>query len=505
MADFHLIQGLYLALIVKLLLLQVASAMFSELEFTKAQYNVTIPENSIPKTQALSTEKMGIFVTDPTLVIRYKIFAGDPERFFKAETRLVGDFWFLIIRVRTGNRAVLNREYQDTYRLLVRATITSDLRRAVKMKAQTEVIVHVTDTNDITPTFYPSSYDVSVPEDKPLHSSILQLSAHDPDLGINGEIYYSLAEPSLQFAVHPTRGVLTLTRHLDYQKQPLHQLTIIAKDRGIKFRVEELTSRLATVTVKVTPVNLYPPEIFVRHFSSLFSPSDPNIYAVVGVIDKDLGIHGELEALEIIEGDSAGLFQVTPGNKLNEYNMELVQPLTRDDTIPQDYTITLMAKDKGIPQRSATQVITVRLAETSDVTPTFTQADYDIEIEEISPPGSRVLHLKTTASENRPIVFRIESGNSNGTFSVHSKSGLLTLATPLDKETKPYYSLTVSVFDPSSRGQKRKSTAIVNVRVLDNNDNDPVFNSTMDSVVFDENRPAGSIVYTAYAVDKDEG
>lgn len=446
-----------------------------------------------------------MFVSDPSLVNKYKIVSGDPDRFFKAETRLVGDFWFLIIRVRTGNRAVLNREYQDTYRLIVRATITSDLRPAVKFKAQTQVNVHVTDTNDINPAFYPSSYDVSVPEDKPLHSSILKISAHDPDLGINGEIYYSLAEPSLQFAVHPTRGVLTLTRRLDYQKQPFHQLTILAEDRGIKFRTVELASLSATIRVKVTPVNLYPPEIFVNQFSTLLSPSDPNIYAVVTVIDKDLGIHGELDSLDIIDGDSANMFQVTPGNKVNEYNIELVHPLSRDNAISQEFTITLKARDKGTPPRSATQRVTVRLADISDTAPTFSQADYDVELQEISPPGFRVLQLKTVEKEERPIVYRIESGNSNGTFTVHGKSGLLTLATALDKETKPYYSLTVSAFDPSARGQKRKTTAIVNVRVLDNNDNDPVFNSTQDSVVFDENKPAGSIVYTAYAVDKDEG
>ncbi|KAG8186896.1 hypothetical protein JTE90_023783 [Oedothorax gibbosus] len=493
-----------LAFIILFLILHSVLAATEEPEFTRPQYNVTIPENSIPKTQAISSEKMGIFVSDPTLLIKYKIVAGDTDRFFKAETRLVGDFWFLIIRVRTGNRAVLNREYQDTYRLQVRATITSDLRRALKMKAQTEVIVKVTDTNDLPPQFYPPTYEVSVPEDQPLHTSILQISAHDPDFGINGEIYYNLEEPSLQFAVHPTRGILTLTRFLDYQKQPVHKFVILARDRGVKFRAAELATRPTTVTVKVTPVNLNTPEIFVRQFSSLLSPTDPNIYAVASVVDKDVGIHGELDALEIVDGDPTGMFQVTAGTKQNEYNIELVHPMTRDNSISQDYTITLRAKDKGTPPRSTTQVVNVRLAENTNTTPTFNQADYDVEIEEISPPGSRVLHLQASSSGNKPIVYKIESGNSNGTFSIHVKSGLLTLASSLDKEIKPYYSLTVSAYDPSSRGPKRKATAIVNVRVLDNNDNDPVFNKTIDSVVFDENKPSGSVVYTAYATDKDE-
>jgi protocadherin Fat 1/2/3 len=43
--------------------------------------------------------------------------------------------------------------------------------------------------------------------------------AEDADSGINGEIYYSIAEETDQFAVHPVSGVLTLTRPLVYRQE----------------------------------------------------------------------------------------------------------------------------------------------------------------------------------------------------------------------------------------------------------------------------------------------
>ncbi|KAJ9581849.1 hypothetical protein L9F63_003804 [Diploptera punctata] len=169
-----------------------------EFKFTRALYNVTIPENSVGKTYVTPEERMGIMTldNDPNFDIRFKIIGGDRDKFFKAEERLVGDFCFLLIRTRTGNVAFLNRERKDKYVLEVRATGT---RREGKnkmslMEADAKVVVKLLDTNDLKPLFYPTEYEATVPEDTPLHRSILQVSAEDADLGRNGEIYYSFLE-----------------------------------------------------------------------------------------------------------------------------------------------------------------------------------------------------------------------------------------------------------------------------------------------------------------------
>lgn len=189
-----------------------------EFRFTQSLYNVSIPENSIGKTYVVPEERMGIKLAsaESDVDIKFRIVSGDREKFFKAEERTVGDFCFLLIRTRTSNVDVLNRERKDRYVLEVRAASSKrdGRNRVVTLEADATVVVTILDTNDLNPLFYPIEYETTVTEDTPLHRSILRVIAEDADLGRNGEIYYSLSEETDQFAVHPVSGVITLTRPL---------------------------------------------------------------------------------------------------------------------------------------------------------------------------------------------------------------------------------------------------------------------------------------------------
>lgn len=189
-----------------------------EFRFTQSLYNVSIPENSIGKTYVMPEKRMGIKLAsaDSDVDVKFRIVSGDREKFFKAEERTVGDFCFLLIRTRTSNVDVLNRERKDRYVLEVRATSSKrdGRNRVITLEADVTVVVTILDTNDLNPLFYPIEYETTVTEDTPLHRSILRVIAEDADLGRNGEIYYSFAEETDQFAVHPVSGVVTLTRPL---------------------------------------------------------------------------------------------------------------------------------------------------------------------------------------------------------------------------------------------------------------------------------------------------
>lgn len=228
-----------------------------EYRFAHSIYNVSIPENSVGKTIAVQPsyeDRLGITIT-PDLDVKYRIISGDRERLFKADERIVGDFAFLAIRTRTGN-VILNREKVDEYRLDVRATISRrDFKNKVIVEADTMVIVKVLDTNDLSPLFYPTEYSVSVPEDTSLHKSIIQVTAEDADLGINGEIYYSFLEATDYFAVHPTSGLITLTRPLKFTDRSVHELIVVAADRGATNNNRLSQASKARVHVKVKQVS----------------------------------------------------------------------------------------------------------------------------------------------------------------------------------------------------------------------------------------------------------
>lgn len=206
-----------------------------QFQFAHSSYNVSIPENSVGKTNAIqppNEDRMGIYITSDLSDVKYRIVGGDKDKIFKAEERVVGDFAFLVLRTRTGN-VVLNREKDDHYKLEVRATGTKrEGKTKLFYEADTIINVRVQDTNDLSPLFYPTDYAVTIPEDTPLHKSILRVIAEDADLGVNGEIYYSLLDETEQFSVHPTSGVITLTRPLKFAERSVHELTVVANDRG---------------------------------------------------------------------------------------------------------------------------------------------------------------------------------------------------------------------------------------------------------------------------------
>ena len=487
-----------------------------EFKFTRSLYNVSIPENSVGKTYVTMEDRMGIMTVDndTDFEIRYKIIGGDRDKFFKAEERFVGDFCFLLIRTRTGNVDVLNRERRDKYVLEVRATGT---RREGKSKmsvleADTTVVVKVLDTNDLNPLFYPTEYEATVPEDTPLHRSILQVSAEDADLGRNGEIYYSFLENTEQFAVHPMTGVISLTRPLRYAERSLHEMTVIGQDRGALFRSGAVgKASTAKITIRVQQVNLNSPEIHVYHLPDIVENSNADIYAIVRVIDKDRGVHGEIQSLEIVDGDPDGHFRIRSaeetGGKSGEYNIEVLHLLDRESA-PQGYNLTLRATDKGIPSRQTYKSVPVHLADLNDNAPVFDREIYEVEVPETAPVNTPVIRLKVTDADegkNAQVFLEIVGGNEGGEFHINPDTGMLYTAEMLDAEHKAFYTLTVSAIDQGNAGTRKQSSAKVKINVVDTNDNDPLFDPAEGVVWVDENEPAGTTVTKVTARDKDSG
>ena len=321
------------------------------LVFTSEIYNATVQENSVGKVYIVASEKMGIFCDDPSYKIRYKIVSGDNENFFKAEAEKVGNFVFLMIRTRTSNVNVLNRERIDRYKLTVRAVFRdSDQHRLNDMKATTIVNVKVLDSNDLDPFFNPSTYSVTVPEDTPLHSSVAQVKAEDADEGINGEIYYSLAEETDQFAIHPVSGVISLTRPLQFSEKKIHRLRVNAQDRGVAYSYGPKRMDTASVTIMVSQVNLHDPEMRIQRLPEVIEQSHADIYAIIHISDDDEGRHGEVSSVEIIEGDPDAHFRIRKGSSQFEYNIEVLKLLDREIS-PNGYNLTLKATDNGLPAR----------------------------------------------------------------------------------------------------------------------------------------------------------
>lgn len=126
------------------------------------------------------------------------------------------------------------------------------------------LLLLVEDVNDNTPIFISHQSSISLREDA-APGVIADLEATDADEGAYGQVVYYLQEVDRNdslFSVSTAGGkaIVRLVGSLDYEKQTLHQLKILAIDRAKQGRVNTGT---ATFLIKVEDVEDQPPE-FVR-------------------------------------------------------------------------------------------------------------------------------------------------------------------------------------------------------------------------------------------------
>ena len=252
----------------------------------------------------------------------------------------------------------------------------------------------------------------------------------------------------------------------------------------------------------------------VQHLPEVIEHSNTDIYAIIKVTDPDLGRHGEVESLEIIEGDPEAHFRVRPSfselsnnSSKNEFNIEVLQLLDREIS-PYGYNLTLKAVDRGIPPRTSYKDVHVKLADFNDHSPIFDKEIYEVTVNESAPINTSLARLKVTdrdSGRNAKIQLRISAGNKYEHFRINPKSGVLYVAKRLDAEQRTSYTLTVSALDQANTGMRKQSSARVRIYVQDVNDNDPKFQFPMHEITFDENQQKGSEVYTVQASDLDSG
>ena len=133
--------------------------------------------------------------------------------------------------------------------------------------------------------------------------------------------------------------------------------------------------------------------------------------------------------------------------------------------------------------------------------PILNQTSYDELVAENASVGTELFRVLSTSQSDFPLLYSIDSGNSNNAFAIDSSTGVFTVRGALDFEVLSSYSLAILVTDSSTLFS---STAMAEVTITDVNDNTPVL-AAIDPVTLPENTPLGSLVATAVATDEDSG
>uniref|UniRef100_A0A7N6FB85 Cadherin domain-containing protein n=1 Tax=Anabas testudineus TaxID=64144 RepID=A0A7N6FB85_ANATE len=399
----------------------------------------------------------------------------------------------------------LDREKQDDINLVLTALDGGSPQRSGT------VVIHVTvlDANDNVPVFSQAVYKASLPENSPVDTVVVTVSAADADEGINGDVTYDFGHVSDDvkkvFNIDRKSGEIKVNGAIDFESVPTYDLRVKAKD-GLGL------SSYTKVTVDITDVNDNRPVISVK---SLANPVPESVQpgTEVGIInvqdaDSDNNQHVRCSIQQNVP------FKLVPSIK-NYYSLVTTGQLDRE--LVSDYNITISATDEGSPPLSSCKTVQLSVADINDNPPVFEEQSYSAYVSENNKPGSTLCSVTARDPDwrqNGTVIYSLLPGEVNGApvssyLSVNGDTGVIHAVRSFDYEQ--FRSFKVQVMARDNGSPPLSSNVTVSVFISDVNDNSPQIlypapegNSFMTELV-PKAAHGGSLVSKVIAVDADSG
>ncbi|CAL1540134.1 unnamed protein product [Lymnaea stagnalis] len=388
----------------------------------------------------------------------------------------------------------LDRETKQKYNLTITATDQGNRPQT----AITTVLVNVLDENDNSPVFDKSVYKKNVLEDVKPGTTVLTVTATDPDLGQNGLVTYSLGnETDGYFQINCTTGEIYTSGTFDREKIPLVSFVIMASDNG----VSGPRNTTARVEISLDDVNDNAPLFNTVPYTATLNVTTPQNFLVltVSATDPDLGVNGQVEySLQSISGgvDSQLYFQVDAKSGRLSTIRSLSEAAGR-------HRLSIVAKDLATDPSA-------RLTSTGSPDNNqfqFGQSEYFVIISENQTNNANVLSVSavfvSAISPLPAIAYSLPSGNENRAFKISGTGQISVLDyQKIDYETTPRVRLIVA----AASGNYRAYTTVW-INITDVNDNAPKFSQAKYvSSTYENNVPGvETFVTQVYARDADSG
>ncbi|XP_068174112.1 protocadherin-16-like [Antennarius striatus] len=359
--------------------------------------------------------------------------------------------------------------------------------------------IDVEDSNDHAPQFPEDPITIVISESMERGSSIYTFQAIDKDgSGPNSELRYSIIHqwpntPGL-LTLDPSTGVLSLGQELDHEITP--KLILVVKATDSAHDVSQRHCGSVTARVYITDENDNPP-VFSSPTAVSVMEDQPVGFVALYVMarDADQGENSRV-TYSIQAGNSRGTFRLNS----NTGSLSIFKPLDREE---QDvFNLTIIAEDHGMPPHSSSQLLCVHVIDVNDEVPWFEENQYEAQISENLPPGTSVLTVSASDLDQGTNGQVTYGGISEEGFSVNPVTGAITTTKSLDRELQEYYIMTVYARDGGLPPNYAKTT--VRIRVLDKNDNVPVFGRLYYSIEVPENLETLPL-FTLRATDQDVG
>uniref|UniRef100_A0A3P9L1D5 Protocadherin gamma-C3 n=1 Tax=Oryzias latipes TaxID=8090 RepID=A0A3P9L1D5_ORYLA len=368
-----------------------------------------------------------------------------------------------------------------------------------------KVEVEILDINDNSPVFPSSEKNLQIAESTAAGTRFPLDTALDLDVGLNSVRSYTLSKDDyFSLNVKDMAGgrknpELVLSKTLDREKMPTHQLTITAVDGGNPNK-----SGISQINIQVMDINDNFPQ-FEKNIYKVFLSENSERGATIMELaakDSDDGVNGEVEYSFGPQTPEAVL-SVFGINK-DSGEIRLIGNLDFETT--SSYEIDVSATDKGTPKMEGHCSVHIEVLDVNDNAPYIFLTSQPNSVPENAPSGTVVALISARdldSGDNGKVTLQVPKSSPFKLKASFSDNYALITSRALDRETFSEYSVEITATDLGSPPLSNKK--MISVTITDVNDNPPVFTQRSYNVYLKENGVPGSILFSVSASDLDSG
>uniref|UniRef100_A0A4W4HIE9 Cadherin-12 n=1 Tax=Electrophorus electricus TaxID=8005 RepID=A0A4W4HIE9_ELEEL len=330
----------------------------NEPKFTRDPYTASVQEMADVGTfvvQVTATDADDATYGNSAKVV-YSILQGQPYFSVEPETG--------IIRTALPN---MNREVREYYQVVIQAKDMAGQMGG--LSGTTTVNITLLDINNHPPRFPQGVYQFSISESSDPGSVIGMLRATDADTGRNAEMEYTIMDEQDMFQIstnHRTQeGVITLRKHLDYEKKRTFSLRVQVENVYLDPRFHSRDSFRDTATIKISVEDEDEPPTFLHPAYVMEVKEDAKIGTVIGsvrAVDPDAN-RVPVRYLIDWHTDMDHVFNIHPNNG----SVYIARPLDREEHAWHNISVQAAEYNNKISHVP----VYVRVLDVNDNAPTF--------------------------------------------------------------------------------------------------------------------------------------
>ena len=393
----------------------------------------------------------------------------------------------------------LDRELRSMYQFFLRA---SDQGTPTNSHTMIEINVHVMDVNDNSPRFCQDqqgddscTLTFSVREDHAISQAIAIVDATDPDDGTNAEIRYEFVPGHLvgssRFTLEPNTGRIILGESLDRETVPEYEFEVRAVDGGDR-------ASTATVLLKITDVNEYPPAFLNTSFTTTIPENIATgvPFSSLVAVDQDDAPKANVK-YALADASLSRIFDLNEETgQISIHHKEHACDVIDYERL-NEYKVGIIAYDQGTPRRYSNKTLTVQITDVNEHTPLFDVSELHIIVSENAEVGSTVLEIRAYDLDTADsLQYSLTPGSP---FVWDGENNAILLGSTIEyNPNNPIIMAQLHVTD----GERHSNIAITAL-VLNENNHQPVFETLDSTVSVSENADIGNIIFAVHASDAD--